>query len=39
LLWLKPSYDTTSTLPTNTKAAKAFTQLKSSFAAGALNPT
>ena len=39
LLWLKPSYDTTSTLPSNTKAAKAFTQLKSSFPAGALNPT
>src|SRR5262249_1955277 len=28
LLWLKPSYDTTSTLPSNTKAAKAFAQLK-----------
>jgi putative drug exporter of the RND superfamily len=39
LLWLKPSYDTTSTLPSNTKAATAFTQLKSAFPAGALNPT
>jgi putative drug exporter of the RND superfamily len=39
LLWLKPSYDTTNTLPSNTKAAKAFTELKTAFPAGALNPT
>src|SRR5436190_24269206 len=39
LLWLKPSYDTTSTLPSNTKAAQAFTELKTAFPAGALNPT
>jgi putative drug exporter of the RND superfamily len=39
LLWLKPSYDTTSTLPSNTKAAKAFADLKTAFPAGALNPT
>jgi putative drug exporter of the RND superfamily len=39
LLWLKPSYDTTNTLPANTKAAKAFTELKTAFPAGALNPT
>jgi RND superfamily putative drug exporter len=39
LLWLKPSYDTTTTLPSSTKAAKAFTQLKAVFPAGALNPT
>jgi RND superfamily putative drug exporter len=39
LFWLRPSYDTTNTLPSNTKSAKAFTELKTAFPAGALNPT
>ena len=39
VLFLKSSYDTTATLPSNTKAARAFAQLEKSFPAGALNPT
>jgi putative drug exporter of the RND superfamily len=39
VLFLTPSYDLTGSLPSNTKAAQAFTELKSAFPAGALNPT
>jgi putative drug exporter of the RND superfamily len=38
-LSLKLSYDTTGSLPSNTKAAKAEAQLKTAFPAGAVNPT
>jgi RND superfamily putative drug exporter len=39
VLFLKPSYDLTGSLPANTKAAQAFEELKTAFPAGALNPT
>jgi len=38
-LSIKLSYDTTGGLPSNTKAAKAYAQLKSAFPPGAVNPT
>jgi putative drug exporter of the RND superfamily len=38
-LTIKLSYDTIGGLPSNTRAAKAYTQLKSAFPPGAVNPT